>query len=140
MLRMVTANEYLARTRCGPAGTLCCPRPAAAALPVGREDIERRAVYEHDVVYATARELAFDYLRDRLAFGPRSEAERTAAALAGASNPPPLMRGLCMALLDEADSILLDEADVPLIPSRNVPEAARRAFRQALVVARQRLS
>ncbi|MBK7238328.1 MAG: hypothetical protein IPI02_23070 [Sterolibacteriaceae bacterium] len=138
-VHVVTANEYLARRDAAwLAPFFAALGLRAAALPVGREDIERRAVYEHDVVYATARELAFDYLRDRLAFGPRSEAERTAAALAGASNPPPLMRGLCMALLDEADSILLDEADVPLILSRNVPQAARRAFLwQALAVARQ---
>ena len=48
------------------------------------------------------------------------------------------MRGLCMALLDEADSILLDEAEVPLILSRAAPQAARRAFLwQALALARQ---
>ena len=48
------------------------------------------------------------------------------------------MRGLCMALLDEADSILLDEAEVPLILSQGVPQAARRAFLwQALALARR---
>jgi preprotein translocase subunit SecA len=48
------------------------------------------------------------------------------------------MRGLCMALLDEADSILLDEAEVPLILSRAAPQAARRAFLwQALALARR---
>ncbi len=48
------------------------------------------------------------------------------------------MRGLCLAILDEADSILLDEADVPLILSHAVDQPARRAFLwQALALARR---
>ena len=48
------------------------------------------------------------------------------------------MRGLCMAMLDEADSILLDEAEMPLILSQSAPHAGRRAFLwQALAMARQ---
>ncbi|MFZ5521553.1 MAG: preprotein translocase subunit SecA [Pseudomonadota bacterium] len=60
----------------------------------------------------------------------------------GTPAPPgearPLLPGLCVALLDEADSILLDEAGVPLVLSRQRPHAARRAFLwQALALARQ---
>ena len=141
-VHVVTANEYLAARdaeRLAPLYAALGLR--AVALPaneVGGDDAARRAAYANDIVYATARELAFDYLRDRLAFGARQPAERVAATLDGAASPPPLMRGLCMALLDEADSILLDEADVPLILSRSVPQAARRAFLwQALALARQ---
>ena len=60
------------------------------------------------------------------------------AALAGAPGEPPLLRGLCMAILDEADAILLDEACVPLVIARAAPNAARRAFLwQALAIARR---
>ncbi|MEP6969515.1 MAG: hypothetical protein ABJA49_03685, partial [Betaproteobacteria bacterium] len=54
------------------------------------------------------------------------------------SAPAPLLRGLGIALVDEADSILLDEAELPLILSRAAPHAARRAFLwQALALARR---
>jgi len=120
----ITANDYLAArdaARLTPLFSALGLRAASLAGVSGDE--ERRAVYGHDIVYATAKDLAFDFLRDRPTGG-----QRTAA---------PLLRGLCMALLDEADSILLDEAEVPLILSRAAPHAARRAFLwQALSLAR----
>jgi preprotein translocase subunit SecA len=101
-------------------------------------DIARRAVYHHDIVYATAKDLAFDFLRDRQSLGARHPHEQLAQSLGTGSAPAPLLRGLCMALLDEADSILLDEAELPLILSRAAPHAARRAFLwQALALARR---
>jgi preprotein translocase subunit SecA len=141
-VHVVTANEYLAaRDAQNMAPLYAALGLRAVALPASTatsDDSARRAAYAHDIVYATARELAFDFLRDRLALGTRQPAEHLAAAMSGTPAPQPLMRGLCMALLDEADSILLDEADVPLILSRSVPQAARRAFLwQALALARQ---
>ena len=144
-VHLITANDYLATRdaqKMAPLyavlGLRAVALPATTATTAGADDAARRAAYGHDIVYATARELAFDFLRDHLALGARQPAERLAAALQGAPAPQPLMRGLCMALLDEADSILLDEADVPLILSRSVPHAARRAFLwQALALARQ---
>ncbi|MDH3461137.1 MAG: prepilin peptidase [Burkholderiaceae bacterium] len=137
-VHVVTANDYLAaRDAQSLAPLFCALGLRAAALAGAGSDQAKRAVYAHDIVYATAKELAFDFLRDRQAMGPASELERLAADVVGPA-PPPLMRGLCMALLDEADSILLDEAEVPLILSRAVPQAARRAFLwQALALARQ---
>jgi preprotein translocase subunit SecA len=141
-VHLVTANEYLAARDAQKMAPLYAALGLrTVALPAnsaGADDAARRTAYEHDIVYATARELAFDFLRDRLALGARQPAEHLAAVLQGVPAPQPLMRGLCMALLDEADSILLDEADVPLILSRSVPQAARRAFLwQALALARQ---
>ena len=138
-VHVVTANPYLAArdaARLQPFFSALGLR--ATALREGETDAERRAAYAHDVVYATAKELAFDFLRDRQATQDAGPAGRVARELALAQAAPPLMRGLCMALLDEADSILLDEADVPLILSRAAPHAARRAFLwQALAVARR---
>ena len=139
-VHVITANDYLA----GRDAEQLAPFYAAlgltcAQLAPDQPPEVKRATYRHDIVYATAKELAFDYLRDRLAAGPLHDLERAAAALGGGgAAAAPTMRGLCFALLDEADSILLDEAEVPLILSRAVPHAARRAFLwQALAVARQ---
>ena len=141
-VHVVTANSYLA------ARDAAQLRPLFAALGLravalvdasaqAQTAAQRRAAYAHEIVYATAKDLAFDFLRDRQARGGRSDAEHSADALAGRPAPAPLMRGLCLALLDEADSILLDEAEVPLILSRAAPHAARRAFLwQALALAR----
>jgi preprotein translocase subunit SecA len=140
-VHVVTANDYLAQRD----ARLLEPMYAAlglraALLRPGDGDDAKRATYAADIVYATAKELAFDHLRDLqdCAAGPRHDLEWRAAKLTGAPTAAPRMRGLCMALLDEADSILLDEADIPLILSVAVPHAARRAFLwQALALARQ---
>jgi preprotein translocase subunit SecA len=138
-VHVVTANDYLAARdalRLAPLFAALGLRSATLAGAAG--DDARRAAYAHDIVYATAKDLAFDFLRDRQSAAPEQACERLAAGLSGRPAPPPLMRGLCMALLDEADSILLDEAEVPLILSRAAPQAARRAFLwQALALARR---
>jgi preprotein translocase subunit SecA len=138
-VHVVTANEYLAARdaqRLAPLYAALGLRVASLAGAAG--DAAKRAVYAQDIVYATAKELAFDFLRDRQAAGAANELEHAARLVSGQPVPQPLMRGLCVALLDEADSILLDEAEVPLILSRAAPQAARRAFLwQALALARQ---
>ncbi len=139
-VHVVTANDYLAaRDAARLAPLYAALGLTVAALPAGGDDAARRDTYGHDIVYATARELAFDFLRDRLTFGARLPAERLVADASTATPPhTPLLRGLCFALLDEVDSILLDEAEVPLVLSRSAPQAARRAFLwQALALARQ---
>ena len=141
----ITANDYLAaRDAKKLAPFFAALHLRVAHLDGAASDVEKRTAYAADVVYATAKSLAFDFLRDRLTLGATDPLERVAR---GATDPleratqgteRPLMRGLCMALLDEADSILLDEAEVPLILSRSVPHAARRALLwQALALARR---
>ncbi len=145
-VHVITANDYLAgrdATTMAPFfGALGLAVATLAGLDAGACDDTRRAVYGHAVVYATAKALAFDHLRDRQALPTLREtawlAGRLASAQGAPSAPALLQRGLCLALLDEADSILLDEAEMPLILSRSVTQAARRAFLwQALALARQ---
>ena len=139
-VHVVTANAYLARRDAATMAPLFQALGVQAAAVAGvAVDAARRAAYAHAIVYATAKDLAFDFLRDRQAATMAGgELEHAAAGLAHRPLSMPLMRGLCMALLDEADSILLDEAEVPLILSRSAPHAARRAFLwQALALARQ---
>lgn len=113
---VLTANDYLAERDAAELG----PLYAALGLRVGcvtaaSTPAQRRAAYGAEVTYAAAREVAFDHLRDRVAHG------RAGGQLAwsDAADPDrgPLLRGLCLALIDEADSVLCDEARVPLILS-----------------------
>ncbi|MFZ4289025.1 hypothetical protein [Variovorax sp. HJSM1_2] len=129
-VHVLTANDYLVER---DAGTFA-PFYALLGLQVGfvlsRHTASRRQqAYTRQVVYVTAREVAFDYLRDRLSHGsPRRALQRRAAALASSRNEPPLLRGLCMAVIDEADNILIDEAQMPLILTREVAHRGDRAF------------
>lgn len=147
-VHVLTANSYLAARdaqRLAPLYEALGLRVAAIG-PECSEDA-RRAAYALPIVYATAKDVAFDQLRDHQAAAGRTPLQAAAAGLAGPAGAgdatgtaprQPLLRGLCMALLDEADSILLDEAEVPLVLSHSVPHAARRAFLwQALSLARQ---
>jgi preprotein translocase subunit SecA len=138
-VHVVTANEYLATRDAAQLAPLYRALGLrSTALPGSGNDEARRTAYGHDIVYATAPALAFDFLRDRQNMAGVKGLERIAAGIGGRGPAALLMRGLCLALLDEADSILLDEAEVPLILSRNVPQAARRAsLWQALALARQ---
>ena len=127
----VTANDYLV------ARDAARLRPLFAALGLTSGAVTqpldaagRRCAYACDIVYCTAKELAFDYLRDGLA----DAAGGSALGAPGA----PLLRGLCWAMIDEADSILIDEARMPLVISRAAVDAGERAYhRHALALAGQ---
>jgi preprotein translocase subunit SecA len=120
-VHVLTANEYLA-TR--DAKNLM-PIYALLGLSCGAIDNEmqredRRAIYKKDVVYCTASEVIFDYLRDRTestVISPKKNSLQQ--RLSHVTNPntadAPVLRGLCFALIDEADSILIDEASTPFI-------------------------
>jgi preprotein translocase subunit SecA len=109
-VHVITANDYLVARD----AAWLRPLYAALGLRVGTvvqaDTAAKRAEgYGCDITYVTAKELAFDYLRDGLA-GAHDGNDAAAA--------PPLLRGLCMAIVDEADAILIDEARVPLILSQ----------------------
>src|SRR4029077_6038218 len=85
-----------------------------------QDPLARRAAYACDVTYCTNKELAFDYLRDRLAVGRQPnriqlQLEKLYGDATRLRNL--VLRGLCFGIVDEADSILVDEARVPLIIS-----------------------
>ncbi len=100
----------------------------------------RRRAYSADITYCTAKELAFDYLRDTMIRrGMRSDLHLRVARLVSQPRDgrETVMRGLCMAIVDEADSILIDEARVPLILARKLDSPSRHdAYDLALNVAR----
>ncbi|WP_456364083.1 preprotein translocase subunit SecA [Priestia aryabhattai] len=101
-VHLITANDYLAerdKSVIGPALELL---GLTVGLNVsGMMGEEKRNVYKKDVIYGTASEFGFDYLRDNMA---KSKGEQ-------------VQSGLDFVLIDEADSILIDEARTPLIIS-----------------------
>jgi preprotein translocase subunit SecA len=116
-VHVITANDYLASR------DMQSLQPLYQALGLsvdaaihGQEPLRRKKAYASNITYCTAKELVFDYLRDGLhrkktPFFNDRMTENTS---------PLLLRGLCMAIVDEADSILIDEARVPLILSQAI--------------------
>lgn len=102
-VHLVTVNDYLAERDCQWVGTIL--RWLGLTTGAITSDIppyERKKIYECDVVYGTASEFGFDYLRDN-SMASRKEEQ--------------VQRGFYYAIIDEADSILIDDARTPLIIS-----------------------
>jgi preprotein translocase subunit SecA len=141
-VHVITVNEYLVERDAKEMG----PLYRALGLTVGHvlqsmTTEERRAGYACDITYCTNKQVAFDYLRDRLLLGNNRSRLRLELEPAYADHGRLgqfLLRGLCFAIVDEADSVLIDEARTPLILSRNVHSSAEHnAYRAALALARQ---
>lgn len=99
-VHVLTANDYLASRDAAWMGPVFRQLGLkVAALTQKMSPAERREAYQADVVYATANEVGFDYLRDGLVLEP---AERVGGHFVSC-------------LIDEADSILIDEARIPLV-------------------------
>jgi preprotein translocase subunit SecA len=138
---VVTVNDYLAERDAAQIGPLY--RALGLTLGViqhGMEPAARAAAYACDITYAANQELAFDYLRDRLALGRQAGVARLKlrrlAGPAPAHAAPAVMRGLHFVVVDEADSVLIDEARTPLIISQETDAAAERLWaEQALSLA-----
>ena len=129
-VHVVTANDYLVERDAAALEPVCKMLGLSVSAVLSKTPgSERPLLYRANIVYCTAKELAFDYLRDHLAM----------SSDAGMRNPASLnLRGLCMAIVDEADSVLIDEARMPLILSAGAPDGQTPAFyRQALFLASQ---
>ena len=139
-VHVVTVNDYLAERDAE------AMRPIYGALGIsvgcvkqGMEAGLRRAAYRADVAYCSNKEVAFDYLRDRMVLGgkPRAIAMRMAALTGAGAGQRLLLRGLQFAIVDEADSVLVDEARTPLILSTEAKQSQEELLhRQALELAR----
>lgn len=144
-VHVLTANDYLAERDALRLAPLYRSLGLSVACVLSQSTPEeRRNAYGCDISYATASEVAFDHLRDRCALadaGVLGEGQQGAAPLAppiGIAPPKPVLRGLCMAVVDEADSILIDDARTPLILSTPAADRAQgERLRLALFLARQ---
>ncbi len=137
-VHVVTANDYLAQRDADELRPFYARLGlTVSAISQPMELVQRRAAYACDVTYCTAKELAFDYLRDSLLQpADLSPLERRLREAGTPVTHGPVLRGLCMAILDEADTILIDEARVPLVLSQAAPPLAEQAFlRRALAIA-----
>ncbi|MBP6864968.1 MAG: hypothetical protein KBC32_06805 [Candidatus Didemnitutus sp.] len=124
-VHVITANDYLAQRDAETLSKfykLCGLTVAAVTGPM--EAPARREAYRAQIVYTTSKELAADFLRDRLVLGAMSDPGRRMVARlvrgeAGRKLEEPIvLRGLHTAIVDEADNQLIDEAVTPLIISR----------------------
>ncbi|MDE7399301.1 MAG: preprotein translocase subunit SecA [Oscillospiraceae bacterium] len=105
-VHILTFNDYLARRDCD------WMRPIYDEMGVSLGCItentprdERGEIYRKQVVYTTAKEAGFDYLRDFVCFD---------------TNEMVFPEKLNFAIVDEADSILIDEARIPLVIAGDV--------------------
>jgi len=100
---LVTVNDYLVQRDCDWIGSVFRYLGLTVqALTNATPPYLRKSVYASDIVYGTASEFGFDYLRDN----------SMAQSLSDQSQ-----RGYFFAIIDEVDSILIDEARTPLIIS-----------------------
>lgn len=106
-VHLVTVNDYLAERDCQWVGSILrWLGLKTGSLTSGTPMEERKAIYMSDVVYGTASEFGFDYLRDNSMASSKEEQ---------------VQRGYFYAIIDESDSILIDEARTPLIISGPTP-------------------
>jgi len=140
-VHIITVNDYLTARDAEEMG----PIYRMMGLTVGvitheQDSAARRAAYACDVTYCTNKELAFDYLRDRLAVGRQPnriqlQLEKLYGDATRLRNL--VLRGLCFGIVDEADSILVDEARVPLIISGSGGKVLEKPiYEMVLVLAR----
>ncbi len=99
-VHVMTVNDYLARRDARWMGDIYRFLGfSVGCIQQGMKPAERRAAYGCDITYATANEIGFDVLRDRLALRLDEQAHRPFST----------------AVIDEVDSILIDEARIPLV-------------------------
>ena len=141
-VHVVTVNDYLAERDAEQNAPLFEFLGLSIGVIKGDMDLaQRRAQYACDVVYVSNKELVFDYLKDRIAtrgvlgshLKLQSLARMQSTGNAEAMGSAVLLRGLHVAIVDEADSVLIDEARTPLIISETMPdELGPELYNQAL--------
>lgn len=140
-VHIVTVNDFLVIRDAKWMG----PIYHAMGLTVGtiteEMDLEqRREAYACDITYCTNKQLVFDYLKDRLLLGQdnrRLHMQLESLYRAKPRSSRLLLRGLCFAIVDEADSVLVDEARTPLIISNKGDTSQEEiSYKQALRIAK----
>ena len=99
---LVTVNDYLASRDAAWMGPIYEFLGLSVGVVNSNQEIEEKIkAYKCDVIYATNKELGFDYLRDNMSHRVEDRVQCS----------------LDFAIVDEVDSILIDEARTPLIIS-----------------------
>ncbi len=102
-VHLVTVNDYLVKRDCEWIGAIFSFLGISVnALTNATPHHLRKTVYASDILYGTASEFGFDYLRDNSMAHTKEDQ---------------CQRGYYFAIVDEIDSTLIDEARTPLIIS-----------------------
>lgn len=110
-VHVVTVNDYLAKRDAEWMGQVYRFLGLSVDYIIHEKNNEqRRAAYNADVLYGTNNELGFDYLRDNMTFNLEDKVQRD----------------FNFAIVDEVDSILIDEARTPLIISGAAEDSSER--------------
>ena len=137
-VHVLTVNDYLTARDAEEMG----PIYRALGLTVGcvTHDVPvgmRREQYLRNIVYCTNKEIVFDYLRDKLTLSERAGATLRIQAESlyrqETRSAKLLLRGLCYAITDEADSLLIDESRTPLIIAGSVAGADEIGYFRAVL-------
>ena len=141
-VHVVTVNDFLVARDAAWMGPLYQALGLKVGIITGDMDPDRRRVaYARDITYCTNKQVVFDYLKDRLILG--EDRRRLRLSLEALHSDVPrtdrlLMRGLCFAIVDEADSVPVDEARTPLVISKAGDLAQQeRTYKDAISLARQ---
>ncbi len=106
---VITANEYLSTRDEETLKPLYSALGIKSATNVAQQgQQEKKEAYASDILYSTASELGFDYLRDNLVQNIEDKVQ-------------PLNFQEVKIIIDEADFVLIDEATTPLIISGQKP-------------------
>lgn len=125
-VHVITANDYLAARDANIMQALYERLGLVASCVVeGMDGAQRQSNYQADIVHTTNKQITFDYLRDRINMGDDnrfygSQYQAIKARQTSQNQANFLLRGLCFALVDEADSVLIDEAKTPLIITQKI--------------------
>lgn len=102
-VHLVTVNDYLATRDSEWIGTIFTWLGLSVKALTNETPLpQRKEFYKADILYGTASEFGFDYLRDNSMVHTKDQK---------------VQRGHYFAIIDEIDSILIDEARTPLIIS-----------------------
>lgn len=141
-VHVITANDYLAARDAEIMQPLYQRLGLSAASVIdGMDKKQRRKNYRCHIVHTTNKQIAFDYLRDRIEIGEgmgflKLQFRQIQHGMENDSGGQLLLKGLCFALIDEADSVLIDEAKTPLIITQTKPnEFGPEAYSDALYLA-----
>ena len=140
-VHVVTVNDYLVERD----AELMRPVYERLGLTVGyiidgMSEQERQQAYRCNITYCTAKQLVFDYLRDRMLLKQfKTDLDLKLSSLYSESpvQEKLLLRGLSFAVVDEADSVFIDEARTPLILSSKADNQQEELHREAVWLARQ---
>jgi preprotein translocase subunit SecA len=112
---------------------------SVGTITEGMDTEARRAAYRCNVTYCTNKQVAFDYLKDRIVLGNDRGGLRLSLESLYSEQPRSerlLLPGLCFGIVDEADSVLIDEARTPLIISAPRDTTGQQeVYEQALALA-----